>query len=458
MGTTIDVARWIDQRKVSRFQIQVLILCVIVMIVDGYDALSIGYVVPLLATKWGVAKPAFGPVFSAGLVAMALGALLFGALADRFGRRNVILFCLGFVGIFNLLKVVATSVESLLILQFVAGLGVGGVMPNAYALMTEYAPKARRALMVTIVGLGYAIGSSGAGLIAAKFITSHGWQFMFYVGGIAPLVTLPFVIAGLPESIRFLALRQGQSGRLERILKKIDSALPAASEIRLVSSEEKGQGVPVVQLFRHRRAPTTVLLWIAAFMDLCIIYFMTPWLPVMLHDAGFTLAQASLGTAVFSASGIVGGPTIGRMMDRFGGIVVLALTYGVAAVFIVLIGSIGGGSFAALCLIIFGAGFCAVGGHLGIGALASNLYPTFMRSTGVGWALGIGRFCSGISPMIGAWLIARHWSHSSIFSAVAVPACFAALAIIPIQAVHRPESAPQEPAAQEVETEPSQAG
>jgi AAHS family 4-hydroxybenzoate transporter-like MFS transporter len=440
MVTTIDVAEFIDKHNVSRFQIQILILCVVAMMIDGFDAQSIGFVVPAIAGQWGVAQPMFGPVFAAGLFGMALGALLFGVLADHFGRKKVIVFCMAFFGVFTLAKVLATSITGLLVLQFIAGLGVGGVMPNAYALIAEYAPRHRRALMITIAGCGYSLGASGAGLLTAQLLASYGWQSLFYIGGIISLLAVPLLMIGLPESIRFLVLLHGAKLQLERVLKKIDAGLQTASQLHVVSSEKKAEGVPVVHLLSHGRAPSTLLLWLAAFMDLIIIYYMTSWLPAMLHDTGLTMEKAALGAALYSAAGIVGGPVVGSLMDRFGVFGMLALAFALAAAFIVLLGSIGGGSFILLCLVIFGVGFFSVGGHLGIGALAGEIYPTFMRSTGVGWALGIGRFCSVISPMIGGILLSWHWSRSSIFSTVAVPAFAAAVAIMLIKAVSAPEA------------------
>jgi AAHS family 4-hydroxybenzoate transporter-like MFS transporter len=439
MTQTIDLAEIIDASKVSRFQIRIVLLCALAMFTDGFDVQSVSFVAPVLASEWDVAKSAFGPVFSAGLLGLALGGMLFGALADRFGRKKTIIVCLSLFGVVTLAKVMAGSVTSLLVLQFVAGIGLGGVMPNAFALTAEYAPRRRRALMITIAASSYSMGVACAGLLAGKLIGSYGWQSMFYVGGVVPLVVVPIIIIGLPESIRFLILYPGRSPRAEQILRRIAPDLPSASELRLILPERKQQGIPVKSLLTEGRAATTLLLWLTMFMNLSIIYFVISWLPMILHGAGFSLQDASLSAALFPVAGIVGGPAIGRLMDRFGTFRILPLVYGVAAISVLLIGSVASISFGVFCLVTSAAGFCAVGGDNGLKSMASELYPTSMRATGVGWAIGVGRLCSMASPALGGLLIAWQWSGSAIFSVVAIPACCNIATILCIKALNSPE-------------------
>jgi AAHS family 4-hydroxybenzoate transporter-like MFS transporter len=441
MAITINVADFIDEHKISSFQIKILILCSIVMFIDGFDSQSMGYCVPLIAKQWSVEKAAFGPVFSGGLLGMALGALGFGALADRFGRKSIVVFCVFYFSIFSFAKVFATDVPTLLVLHFLACLGLGGAMSSAIALIAEYSSIARRAMMIGIVGCVFSIGVAAAGVFAASVFPIYGWQSLFFVGSIVPFVLGPVMMVGLPESIRFLMLGKGPSQRVERILKKIEPSLERESQIHVISTEKKVQGLLAVQLLTAGRAPSTLLLWLAAFMDLVIIYFVTSWLPTMLQDAGLSISDAELGASAYVAAGIVGAPVVGRLMDRFGATRMLALAFGVACCALVLIGQFEAiSSFPVLCLLLAFAGFFALGGHFGITALAGELYPTFMRSTGIGWALGVGRFCSLISPILGGILIARHWGHDAIFAAVAMPALIAAVAILMIHSVRLPES------------------
>jgi AAHS family 4-hydroxybenzoate transporter-like MFS transporter len=430
LNDALDVAKFIDQRGVGGFQILVLGLCFIVMIIDGFDAQAVGFVAPLISTEWGVAKASFGPVFAAGLLGMALGALLFGALADRFGRKIILILCLLAFGVLTIGKAFASSTLALTVLQLLAGLGIGGAMPNAIALVSEYAPVKRRSLMIAVATAGYSVGASGAGFLTARLAAVYGWQATFLVGGIAALAMVPALIALLPESIRFMALSGAHHSKLILILRKIDLRLPAHVDFALTSSEHQFADFPVAHLFREGRSGMTILLWLAVLMDLLVIYYMTSWLPVTIHGVGgISVEDAAIAAALFSAAGVLGAPVVGQLMDWFGPVRMLALSFVLASISIALIGSIAE-SHAALRIIVFLAGFFSVGAHVGLSALAGELYPTFMRATGVGWALGVGRFGSLISPVLGGLLLAWQWQITSIFLAVALPALLAALCVL----------------------------
>lgn len=433
MASVVDVTELINRQKVGRFHLRILILCFLVLVMDGYDAQSIGFAAPALVAAWHVAKSSFGPVFAAGLLGMALGALLFGALADRFGRRTVIIVCVFFFGILTLAKVLVASLGALLVLQFVAGLGVGGAMPNAIALTTEYSPVRIRATAVMIGLCGFALGAGGGGLLASRLLPAYGWKSMFIVGGLVPLVIGPVLVAALPESISLMIVLKRSTAQIERLLLKIAPQFRLPDGATLQVREKKGGGVPVAHLFRDGRARMTILLWLAVVMDLTVIYFMLTWLPMLLHEKGMPVAKAVAAAAMFSTVGLVGTATMGRVMDWLGAYRTLAALFGLAAISIAMIGA-GGSSFWRTEIAIMCAGFCAVGGHNGIGAYAGQLYPTFIRSSGVGWALGMGRMGSLASPMIGGLLLARHWHTSVILEMVAVPAALAAVLVLVIGA------------------------
>jgi AAHS family 4-hydroxybenzoate transporter-like MFS transporter len=432
MERSVDVARFIDDRGVGRFQILVLVLCFIIMIIDGFDAQAVGFVAPIISVAWGVSKASFSPVFAAGLLGMAIGALLFGALADRFGRKSIIVFCFLTFGVLTLGKAFAASILGLTVLQFVAGLGVGGAMPNAIALISEYSPAKRRSLMVTVASAGYSVGASGAGFLTARLGANYGWQATFVVGGVAALAMAPALIVLLPDSIRFMVLSGARRPQVLRILHKIDRNQPVNADVALTSSEQKLVGLPVGHLFREGRTGMTIFLWLAVFMDLLVIYYMTSWLPVTIHGVGgITVEDAAIAAALFSAAGLFGTPVVGLLMDWFGPARMLALSFVLASACIAAIGSFASSHFE-LKVIVFLAGFFSVGAHLGLSALAGELYPTFMRATGVGWALGIGRFGSLISPVLGGLLLAWQWQVTPIFLAVAAPAFLAALSVLAV--------------------------
>jgi AAHS family 4-hydroxybenzoate transporter-like MFS transporter len=430
MTRSVDVARFIDERKVGGFQLLVLVLCFMVMIIDGFDAQAIGFVAPIISVAWGVSKASFSPVFAAGLLGMALGALFFGALADRFGRKAIIVVCFAAFGVLTIAKAYAGSITSLTLLQFVAGLGVGGAMPNAIALISEYSPARRRALMVTVASAGYSVGASGAGFLTARLAAAHGWSTTFIIGGVAALMLTPALMLLLPDSIRFMVLSGERPAKLMRILKRIDPQLPPQPDFKLTSSEEKLVGLPVSHLFREGRGAMTAFLWLAVFMDLLVIYYMTSWLPVTIHGVGgISVQDAAIAAALFSAAGLFGTPVVGQLMDWFGPARMLGLAFFLASVCIALTGSFTA-SHLTLKIIVFMAGFFSVGAHLGLSALAGELYPTFMRATGVGWSLGMGRIGSLLSPVLGGMLLSWQWQVSSIFLAVAVPAFLAAICVL----------------------------
>jgi AAHS family 4-hydroxybenzoate transporter-like MFS transporter len=412
MRESLDVARFIDERGVGPYQILVLVLCFVIMIIDGFDAQAIGFVAPIISGAWGVPKASFAPVFASGLLAMALGALFFGALADRLGRKTIVVVCFVAFGAFTIAKAYATSLAMLTVLQFLAGLGVGGAMPNAIALISEYSPAKRRSLMVTVASAGYSVGASGAGFLTARLAAVHGWQATFLIGGSAALLAAPLLLVLLPDSIRFMVLSGVQHSKLTRILQKIDPGLPLTAEYELTSSEHKLAGLPVSHLFRGGRSGMTLFLWLAVFMDLLVIYYMTSWLPVTIHGVGgISVEDAAIAAALFSAAGLFGTPVVGQLMDWFGPVRMLAISFLMASICIALTGTLAS-SHLALKIIVFLAGFFSVGAHLGLSALAGELYPTFMRATGVGWALGIGRIGSLISPVLGGALLVWHWQVS----------------------------------------------
>jgi AAHS family 4-hydroxybenzoate transporter-like MFS transporter len=385
-------------------------------------------------------------VFSAGLFGLMIGALAFGPIADRAGRKPVLIFCTLFFGVMALLTLTADSVRSLTILRFVTGLGLGGAMPNAIALTTEYAPRRIRATTVMIMFCGFSLGAALGGVAAASLIAHFGWKSVFVVGGIAPCLLLPFLVAFLPESIRYLVVQGKNRQKVASILHRIDPAASVPPEATFTVEEHKTRGFVVRQLFAEGRGPFTLLVWVVFFMSLLDLYFLTSWLPTIIHDAGIAESRAVLITATYQAGGIVGALLLGQLFDRFSPFVMLALTYLAASAFVLLIG-IAGVSIVPLVLTVFGAGFCVVGGQIGANALTANSYPTPIRSTGVGWALGIGRIGSIIGPAVGGLLLSLRWPMRQIFLVGAAPLLIAALASLCVSFLRRSPQAEQAVAA-----------
>ena len=386
----------IEQTTFNRHQLLTVVLCGATLFMDGFDAQAMGYVAPALAPELHIARQALGPVFSSGLVGIMIGALLFGPLADRVGRRPVLILCTVLFGVCSLLTVKADSLTSLLVYRLITGLGLGGALPNAIALTAEYAPKRLRATAVTAMFCGFSIGAAVGGFVAAGLISRYGWQSVFIAGGVTPLFVAVLLMTLLAESSSFRR------------------------------SSDRG-GVLVPMLFADGRARMTVLFWIIFFMSLLDLYFLNNWLPTVIHDTGIAVERAIILTALFQVGGTVGALLLGRLIDRYLSARVLAWTYLGAGVCVALIG-LAGKSTALLGCAISAAGFLVVGGQSGANALAAEYYPTALRSTGVGWALGIGRVGSIVGPLLGGMLISLEPATSRLFLVASGPVLLAAAA------------------------------
>jgi MFS transporter, AAHS family, 4-hydroxybenzoate transporter len=422
----IDVADFIDRQGVGGFQLRLLLTCAAVLFLDGFDTQAIGYVAPALAREWGLGKGALGPVFSAGLFGLMIGALTFGPLADRVGRRKIIILSTLAFGIGALVTAFVHDVNALLAVRFLTGLGLGGAMPNAIATTAEFNPQRRRATMVMVMFCGFSVGAALGGLLAAGLIPRFGWRSVFIVGGIAPLLMVPILAWRLPESVRFLALSGRDPARVARLLGRISPKTAFAPNAHFVVREAHLAGIPVAHLFREGRTPTTLLLWVVFFMSLLDLYFLSNWLPTVLNDLGASVSEAAAIGSMLQVGGVVGTFALGSVIDRFS-FRALALVYFVAVFAVAAIGQLGH-SAALVTIAIFIAGFCIVGGQIAANALAAAFYPTSVRATGVGWALGVGRVGSIVGPLVGGMLLTQKWMTAAVFIAAAAAALCAALA------------------------------
>ena len=422
----VDIGAFLDRQPVGRAQIGVLLACAGALFVDGFDTQAIGYVAPALVRDLGLSRGSLGPIFSAGLLGLMLGALCFGPLADRIGRKPVILGSMAAFGLLTFATIFANDATSLLLLRFFTGIGLGGAMPNAVALTSEYSPRRRRATMVMTMFCGFSVGAAAGGFIAAGLIPLFGWKSVFLIGGLVPLLAIPVLAAVLPESARFLLL----AGRpVAGLLARVFPRAGVDPSTCFTADEARHRGFPVTALFQGGRALSTLLLWVVFFASLLDLYFLASWLPTVLTGLGVTVSVAAAIGAMLQVGGIVGTFALGRVIDRFS-FGALAVTYAVAAVAVAAIGRTGH-SVPLVTLAVFMAGFCIVGGQIAANALAAALYPTAVRATGVGWSLGIGRIGSVVGPLVAGQLIGLHWGPEDLFLAAAVPAlCGAAAALL----------------------------
>jgi AAHS family 4-hydroxybenzoate transporter-like MFS transporter len=427
--TTVDAATAIDQAPFSGAQRRIVLLCALIAMLDGFDTQAIAFVAPVIAAKWGLPVSAFGTVFGAGLAGLMLGALVFGPAADRYGRRRVTIVTTALFGVFTLLTAWADSVPTLLLLRFLTGLGLGGAMPNIIALTAEYAPARSRATMVSLMFCGFPLGAVLGGFLAARMIPALGWESTFWLGGALPLLLLPVLVVWLPESIRFLAARGTSKATLRAMLVPILGAERAAN-VHFEPETGSTGGNTVAQLFGQGRTARTLLLWTIFFMNLLLLYFLVNWLPALLREAGIPLDKAIISTALLNLGGIAGALAFARLIDRLGPYRVLLVAYLAAATATAAIGRITGADFPTLLAMVFIAGFCVIGAQISINALAAGLYPTEVRSTGLGWALGIGRAGSIVGPVVGGVLVGSGLAIGPLFTVAAVPALIAGVGVV----------------------------
>jgi AAHS family 4-hydroxybenzoate transporter-like MFS transporter len=435
MSSKINIEQVIDDSRLGYSQILIIALCGMCLIMDGFDVQAMGYVAPALIQEWGIAKEVLSPVFGAGLFGMLVGSLTFSTLADKIGRRPVLIGATIFFSLCMLVTGFANSIPQLIAFRFAAGLGLGCIMPNAMALAGEYSPRRTRVSIMMIVSCGFTLGGVVGGLITAALIPTFGWRSVFIVGGIIPLVLGMVMWLRLPESIQFLVFKKAGHEQIRKNLMRIAPQLHLPGDAQFILHEvAKAQGVPFISLFRDGRAQVTMLLWLVNFANLLDMYFLSNWLPTVMREAGYSTQVAVLAGTTLWIGGVVGTLALGRIIDRVGFIPVLTATFLIAIVSTALIGNPAVvTSVSIIFLMIFLSGFAIVGGQPALNALAATYYPTSLRSTGIGWSLGVGRVGSVIGPVLGGYLMHLQWSQSQLFIAAAVPAIVSLCGVVGIR-------------------------
>jgi len=438
MADTIDVTRIIDEQKLGRFHILLLILTFLTVLVDGYDIGAVAFAAPALVKEWHLQRAQLGPLFGAGLFAGLFGPLVLGYIADRFGRKSSIVGALWFFGVFTLASVWATSLEQMIVLRFIAGLGIAGVLPLVTALNNEYAPRRLRATMFVLMFCGITFGGGLPGLVAARFMATEGWQILFWIGGLVPIAVGILLIFLLPESAKFLALRPERHVELARLLRRLDSRLIIPADARFVlRGEQDRTRFAFKSLFAGRLALVTPLFWIVNAINLMIFYFVNQWMPTLLSNAGISTEHAAIATTLFQFGGTAGGLILMRPLDKWGFIAVPIL-FALAIPVIACIG-LPGLPEAAVLLLVTAAGFCLLGLQFGNISSEGNVYPTAIRSFGVGSCFAAGRVGAVVGPVIGGILIGMQVSLEELFFIAAIPlfiGLIAAAILTPIYRAH----------------------
>lgn len=423
----VDVLEVIEGQAAGGFQVRLMLWISLVMFVEGYDMQVVGYAAPAIIRDWQVTKASFGAVFGLGMVGYMLGALALSNLGDRVGRRVMIIAGVFWFGAATVACAYASTPVQMTALRVLAGIGLGGAIPNVIALAAEYAPFRLRATRVAIAFAAYTIGSAAGGFIAAWLLPRYGWPSLFHLGGWVALVLAAALMFTLPESARFLAASGRGRERLLAILRQLSPGMPLPEETQFIAREERRETRSVAELFRFGLLPVTLLLWAAYIFNMIALHFLTSWLPTVIDASGAGLANAAIATGLLQGGGTVGSLVSGRLLDKRG-VPALALVILLAAPVLVGLGQVAGAVLPTMLLAAL-AGLCIPGGQCGINALAGTIYPTAIRSTGAGWALGIGRIGSILGPVLGGLLISLDLPYRTLFVVLAVPPLLASGAL-----------------------------
>ncbi|WP_323838989.1 MFS transporter [Photorhabdus africana] len=424
---TVSIQHVINNQKFSKVQWQVLILCFLIVVIDGFDTVLMGYIAPAVANDFKVEGAILGPAMSAALLGLSLGSIFAGPLADRFGRKSVLTISVTVFGLLSLATAVADSIQTLTILRFLTGLGLGAAMSNAITLISEYAPENRRSLLINIVFCGFPLGAAVGGVISAWIIPHFGWQGVLILGGILPLFLSLFLFSLLPESLRYLVSKGGAEGNIRKILSKMTGNTLNDINKFTFDGEEIIHKSSIKTVLSNRFLVGTIMLWMTYCMGALVFYVLTSWMPFLMNDVGFSISMAATLTALFPLGGAISTVFSGWLMDRINPHKVVATNYALAGIFVFFIGQ--EENVLLLSILIFLAGITMNGAQASMGAISAQFYPTHCRATGVAWMLGFGRFGGIFGTLFGAELIRLELSYSTIFAILSIPAILAALSL-----------------------------
>ena len=421
----VNVTAIIDSAALNGFHIRVVGLCALLIFLDGFDLQAIGYAAPAVSYALGISRPMLGPVFSAGFAGLTLGAMVFGLLGDRWGRKTVFVLCGMVFGLASLGTATAGSLMQLIAWRLVAGFGLGGATPVAITIATDYCPARMRAALTMIMYCGFTLGGV-FGCWVASVVLPYGWEQLFYIGGALPLLFIPLLIVALPETIEFLVNRNADPARIASILARVRPGFTAAPGTLFGLDDPYAGGFSLMELFRHGRARRTLLLWAVFFCSLLALFAFTTWLPTLLYSEGSSALQIVGVTAAVQGGGLAGSLLLAPVVVRVRPFLVIAVGF----------------LLAALCLVLFSrmppvypllagtgllTGICFVGTQNLLNAMSAQLYPPAIRSTGVGWAIGIGRIGAIAGPSIAGLLLALGFTPPDLFLVAAVPPAMAGL-------------------------------
>ncbi len=429
VGDDVQVSRLLDDRGLSAFQIRVLVWSVLIALIDGYDIGTIAFAAPHLVADWHVHPADLKWVLTASNIGVLFGSQIFGWVGDRYGRKTALICCNLFFGVFTFAAAYSTNLTELFWLRTIAGLGIGGVIPNVVAINAESAPRNLRATLAIIAAGCVPMGGALAGFVSAGFVGEYGWQILFHVGGVVPILLGLAALVGLPESIKYMALHESQRPRMIKLIAALRPDLKVPANARfLIEDEQQSPSSNPVYLFGNGLWLITPLAWLLFVFNLMGYFFLISWTPTLMAAAKVPQTTAALAGALLQVGGTVGALMLCWWLQR-SRFLAIAILFVVAVPVVGSIGYWGTGSAAALLASTFSAGFLVLGIQTGINVVGAMIYPTSLRANGSGWELGIGRFGSIAGPVIGGLLVGLPleilYAYSALPFAAGAIVCFA---------------------------------
>ncbi len=433
MTNEVDVQKIAQNARFSRFHGLILFWCALILVLDGYDLAVVGAALPSIMKQMGVDAAKAGFMASSALFGMMFGAIYLGTLADKIGRPVSICMCIALFSFFTAVAGLTHDPLSFSVTRFLAGLGIGGVLPIVTAQMGEFAPRKIRARLVTVVFAGYSIGGILVALTGKQLIEAYGWQSVFFIAG-TPVLFIPFILLSMPDSLAFLVQRN-RTEKLVQVIKKIAPEVQVSGRDRFVIPQEAMlTKAPVAKLFQDGRGFSTVMIWVAFFMGLFMVYSLSSWLTKLMAMSGYSLGSALTFVLVFNIGAVIGAVGGGRLGDKYNIKYVLVAFYATGAVSLTLMGYTK--STELLFLVVFVVGASTLGTQLLAYAYAGEFYPAAIRSTGVGFASGIGRLGAIAAPVLIGALVAMRLPLEQNFLAIGLAGALGTLAVMMIDHRH----------------------
>lgn len=407
-----------------------LVLCVLVGMVEGYDVQAMSLAAPLLARAWELTPQAVGSLLSASLIGQVVGGFLLAPLGDKIGRRTALLSGLVIAGIATYAGAYMPDYGSMMGSRFVAGLGLGFALANTLTLAMELVPNSWRTITVVLVSSGYPLGAAAGAAAVGSLLPVHGVAAVFYVGGISTLVAFVICVAALPESPVMMLRKSADQTKLRALLARLGVTINPA--VRLVGQVTEAGKSNVAALFTAERRSTTLLLWVLNFSSLSMVYFFIMWLPSLFVHSGLEPRDAIRASALFSFSGIVGGLTLATILPRIGPVFTLGGCYLVTVAGVATFANLGAPD-TIFYFVLFVCGFTIIGSQFCLHAVTNLFYPGPIRATGLGFALGAGRLGGVAAPIVGGFVLAAVASPQQAFYIALIPAGVSMLTLLALR-------------------------